>query len=224
MLALVAVFAFSAVLVSMASAETTLVALWLRNGVAIEANLASHTTGEILLEDNKAPIVGKVDVVCSAILVGTVGVNGGDLITEVLNLALEPISSTPLVGLALLCEAVAGCEKDSEASPIEVWPENLPWVTLLFLMEGTAGAILDLVLNAAYDVLCLVLGAMVEDLCEAADSEFGVINSPAAEAEEGAATPNANCTVGGAGAGINSVLGLTPITLVEEGELTVSSE
>lgn len=220
-LALVAVFAFSAMLAVTASAETTLVALWLVNGATVEANLASHTTGEILLEDTK---VGAA-VVCSGILVGTVGAEGKDEITEVQNLAKETITQE-LVGLALLCETEKGCEKATEASPIEVWPESLPWPTLLFLMEKTGTEeFLNLVEKAAYDLLCLILGVMAEDLCSAADTTFPIVNSPLAETPtEQTGTPLATCTVGGAESGVNETVGAALITLVAGGELTVSSE
>jgi hypothetical protein len=220
-LALFAVFAFSAVLAGMASAEVTLLAEWLRNGAAITANLASVTTGEITLEDNKVPIAGKVAVLCSGILDGTVGANGADEITKALNLSGEELGAA-LTGLELVCSNVTKCEA---GTTIQVWAEKLPWKTLLFLMEN--GEILDLVEGSAYEVQCLVLGITASDLCEAADTEFKVVNnaSGAAEVPSGeTALPLATCTQGGAESGVNTTDVGAPITLVEGGTLSVSSE
>ncbi|HEY3970080.1 MAG TPA: hypothetical protein VGL79_01665, partial [Solirubrobacteraceae bacterium] len=130
-LALLAVFAFSSVLVASASAETTLLAEWLFNGAAVTGTLATEISGEILLEDNKAPIIGKSDVSCSGILDGWVDANGLDIVSEVLTLTTKlPVT---LAGAGLLCSAGSGCEAATEVSPIEVWPVGLPWPTLLVL-------------------------------------------------------------------------------------------
>jgi hypothetical protein len=222
-LALAAMSAFGAVLVSAASAETTLLAEWLRNGVAVTANLLSETSGEISLEDTNVPIAGKVAVLCSGILDGTVGNNGVDEITKVLNLAKEE-QGAALVGLELVCSNVTKCEA---GTTIKVWAENLPWKSLLFLMEnneilnrvtGTGG-------EPGYEVECLVIGLLVSDLCEGT-AEFKIVNEPEAEvlALE-TALPLATCEKGGAGTGVNTTDVLTPITLPNDGgTLTVSSE
>jgi len=131
-IALVAVFAFGVLVAGSASAAvTTLLAEWLVNGVAIPegTNLASETTGELELEDTKT-LLGASTVKCSGILVGTVGFDGADTITEVLNLANPKVATgTPLTGTALECTEVKVCEE-----PL-VWPVNLPWNTLLELVE-----------------------------------------------------------------------------------------
>jgi hypothetical protein len=221
LLALLAVFAFGATLSASASAETTLVAEWLAGaGLKITTNLASETSGSILEEDEGA---GPGAVLCSAILVGTVGTAGKGVISEVLNLAEEKVGELP-AGLALVsptdCTNVLACE----AAEIAVRPVGLPWTTQLFLMES--GAILDLVVGASYDLVCLVLKIKIEDTCAAADSEVEVLNDPEHAAVPALAkfAPNANCTIGGAGKGVNEIDELTFITLVSGELLAVSSE
>ena len=225
-LAMLALFAFSAVLASSASAEETLLAEWLVGGNAIVGKtLATETTGLILLEDSGVPAAA----LCSGILVGTIGPNGTDEITEVLNLAKEKISST-LSGLALT-SANGDCSNESGCgTPIEVYPEGLPWKTQLFLMV-TTGKILDLIFGttgSGYTVKCTELGIKIEDTCTAPDTELEVLNDPVtgdAETPESAiAEPFANCTIGGNGKGINEADELATITLVNGELLTVSSE
>jgi hypothetical protein len=225
-LALVAVSAFGAVLTASASAEVTLVALWLANGLEITANLASETSGSLLLEDTKAPLVGKAAALCSAILDGVVGANGTDEIREVLNLAKELISSTPLTGLPLT-SANGDCVNETNCgTPIELWPLKLPWKTQLFLMEN--GEILDLVVGSGYELLCTVGGLNVIDECTAADTELLIENDPetgdASSPAGAAATPNALCTLSSEETGVNVVDELSEIKLVNGELLTVSSE
>jgi hypothetical protein len=225
-LAFAAICAFGAMMASMASAETTLIALWLNNGVAVAANLPSETLGTLLLEDK---VVGAA-VECEGALDGTVGVNGVDSITAVLNINKEEISKVPLSGLALMCTAEAVCEPPTAESPIEVWPVGLPWASILFLMETPAtGTILDRVygVKVGYDLLCLISKVMAEDECTGPEATFPVQNTAGdAETPGGiTATPLATCTVGGANAGVDETVGVSTIKLTEEGTLlSVSSE
>jgi hypothetical protein len=106
-----------------------LLAEWLENGVGITETMLAETTGELLIEDTKAPIVGKAAATCSYIEVGDIGPDGARDATEVLNLAKEAISSTPLVGTSLACTDETDCE-----SP-HAWPVGLPWLVLLELWE-----------------------------------------------------------------------------------------
>jgi hypothetical protein len=225
-LAFLALFAFSAILAASASAEVTLLAEWLVNGATI-ATLASKTTGEILLEDSKVLGV-KVDILCSAILDGTILANGESEITEVLSLTGVLITKTPLTGETLSCENKENC--GGTGALASVYPLNLPWVDLLYLREN--GQIWDDVTSKAaekaaagpgYEVECTILGTKITDECTtpAGLTEFQIINNTAAEAN-GPSAPNGNCTAGGAGAGINEAFD-APIT-VETGTLTVSSE
>jgi hypothetical protein len=168
--ALAAVFAVGVVLASSASATVTfLLAEWLANGVAVTAELNTITEGTILLEDEQT-LAGKSAVICSGVLRGRVGEDGLDVVSEVLNLANELVSSTPLVGLPLECEKETFCEGAL------VWPENLPWETLLELMEVTPPEppeifLVDLLFEGtggkpAWDIECTTSPLKPSDLCE----------------------------------------------------------
>jgi hypothetical protein len=235
MLALVAVFAFGVVIASSASAEITLLAEWLANSLAIPAGttLATEATGSLLLEDTET-IAGHASVLCSGIFIGNVKANGEDETTEIQNAAKEKIS---VLGgaLALLCSTEQTCAAATEASPIEVWPVGLPWLTRLFLMEN--GEILDLVTtdvaNAAgllavgYELLCLVLGLNTEDTCVSDDFEIAIVNDADtldASILSGAETTPAECSQSSKLTGLNVADELTPILLVNLELLTVSSE
>jgi hypothetical protein len=223
--AMLAVSALGAIIASSAFGETTLLAEWLANGAEITANLATTSTGSLLLEDTET-IAGKAAVLCEGIFIGTVGANGKDETTEVQNLAKEKIGV--LGGLALKCVAETGCAAATEASPIEVWPVGLPWKTELFLMEN--GTFLDLVsaTEVGYELLCLVLGINAEDKCTGTDGEVEIVN----DADTGDAaipalaevTPKFKCTQsGGKETGVNVADELTPLLLVSGELLTVSS-
>jgi hypothetical protein len=245
-LAVFAVSAFGAVLVASASAEETLLAEWLVGtaGSVITENLASETKGTLLLEDTKT-LLGAAAVECAATLIGTVGPDGEDAVTEVLNLAGTP-TGIPLSGVALIgngaadglvgseCKTRTLCSAPSPASPIEVWPLGLPWSTLLFLMEPSK-EILNLIysLGAAgtevgYELLCLIGGLNVTDECKALDFEILVINNATtgdAETPGGTkATPNATCSQSGEATGVNETVGASLITLPSGELLSVSSE
>lgn len=141
--ALVAVLSFGVFVAASASAAPTfLLAEWLVNGVAIAegVELNTESTGELLLEDTKTAL-GASAVNCSGILLGTVGFDGLDVVSEVLNLAKEAISTTALSGLALECVKETTC-----TTPL-VWAVHLPWSTLLELVEdGTEVFFADLIL------------------------------------------------------------------------------
>jgi hypothetical protein len=228
-LTLLAILVVSGSIASTASAETTLLAEWLFNGAAVTGTKAIEVSGEVLLEDNKAPIVGKVDITCSAILDGWVDSNGLGLISE--ELTLEKVKVGGLGGIGLLCTAISGCEKATEASPIEDWPIGLPAPGLLFLKEnGTfsltannAGTIIG-----GGEVLCLILGGVVEDTCSATIAEGRVENGTAPVGvltpANSPASPNASCSLGGAGSGVAETVTEARIISTSGGELTVSSE
>lgn len=129
---LLALFAISLTAVASASA---LEALWLKNGESIATAQAVETEGELELGNSKS-VVGEVAVLCSGAFAGTAGPNAADEITAVLNLAKEEIV---LGGKELVCTNVKNCP-----SPL-VWPEHLPWLTVLELMgTETSPLFLDL--------------------------------------------------------------------------------
>jgi len=222
LLALFAVLAFGAILASTASAETTLAAEWLVNGVVIGAaeHPVSESSGEIKLEDTKLGAA----VLCSGILDGTVSAKGVDEITKVLNLEKEEI--TELTGLALTaangdCAGVTNC-----GTPIEVWPKGLPWHTQLFLKEN--GEFADRITgnnggDFGYDILCTVL-VDITDTCEASEGTFKIENQleDAAIPANTKVEPNAFCPLGGTQTGVNETDALTLITLASGALLTAS--
>jgi hypothetical protein len=245
LLAVFAVSAFGAVLVASASAEETLLAEWLvGTGNAITENLESETKGTLLLEDTKT-LLGAAAVECKGVLAGTVGPDGEDAVTAVLNAAGKATGEPLVVGSGLIgngassgvgseCKTETLCSAGTSASPIEVWPLGLPWSTLLFLMEPSK-EILNLIysLGAAgtevgYELLCLVGGLNIVDECTALDFEILVINNATtgnAETPGGTkAGPNATCTQSGEATGVNETVGSSLITLVNKELLSVSSE
>lgn len=187
-LALMAVLAVGATTASSALGAFSL-AQWLVGGALVHEALAAVTEGELLLENTK-----KGAVLCSGILVGTIGPESSGSITEVQTLSKVKVE-TELKGTGLLCTAEKTCEPASEASPIEVWPDALPWSVEVEL-ELTAGTAWVLIFKAGWDLLCLVLGIMVEELCTAAEGAgVQVVNGATdVEAPNGnSATPNGNC-------------------------------
>jgi hypothetical protein len=165
-LSLLAVFAFSAIAAASAFAESP---EWLINEKAVEANTATLTVGEITLTELEGPLGVHAGVLCSGDLDGTVGAAGVDLVEKLLALETE----TEIVFLAengLSCVNVENC---SGGTPL-VWAEGLPWDSVLVL---SAGVMLDVVLNAAYEVDCVnSLVGLLEDLCEQAETAATLTN------------------------------------------------
>jgi len=212
-LALLAVFAFSAILAVSASAAETLLAEWLVNGAVITALTSTETTGKLLLEDEKVPIAGKVAVVCEGILDGSVGPNGEDEITEVLTLAGVLVTKEK----PLSCPSQTACE-----GPGSVFPVGLPWHTLLILEE--VGLFKDIVrqATAGYEVTCKVFGISSTDKCTALENSGGKVSNTGTDVvlTPEAILPNGNCSLGGNGAGKIQVIEGLIATLT--GSLTVS--
>jgi hypothetical protein len=159
-IAVVAVLLFGVAVASSASAAVTfLLAEWLVNAkpIAEGESFTVESKGTLLLEDKKT-LLGASSVECTGILKGWIGPDGLDLISEVLNAAEEPISSTVLSGLPLECKTEKTCEEAL------VWPLHFGsgWETLLELWEvGGAVGFVDLILpdpstnpNPGWYVLC----------------------------------------------------------------------
>jgi len=223
--ALIAVFAFGVIAAASASAVEFLLAEWLVNGNPITTELATESEGELLLEETILGI--KIDKLCSGIFVGTIGPTGEDKITELLNLALEPINLTALVELGLECVNDQNCPE-----PL-VWAVHLPWNTLLELMvEGTETFFVDLISNSGagnpgwYEIC---MGNSTSDECTTVEGASkvtneagGLVDGEFSEAfTELAGLKLANCSTAGAEHGIVEGLGTT---LTSEGALTASSE
>jgi hypothetical protein len=225
---LFAVSAFIAAVASVASAVETLSTLWLANGATFAGNLAVNAEGELLLEDQKVPLIGKFAVICSGLFEGTVnGANGEGEISMLWSLeATQKLIEPELVGVALLCKAQTGCE--TSATDIEVWPIELPLLTLSFLEEPNL--FLVLVFSdgpkraVGYELKCLVLGVVIEDECKEPNNDAEVeMNNVAAGVETvGVAEPNGTCSEGGAAAGVIQWLAGNIENLTAGGPLSAS--
>jgi hypothetical protein len=159
LMALAAVFAFSAVLAGSASAEVTLLAEWLVKGLGVAAGASfASSSGEELTFGH----LGLLELKCSFFLDGLVEADGVGVIESALNLAGELISGTALTGLALACKSLAMCENTAD---LELWLINMPWLTLTYLMEN--GTLLTLFYKEGdqpgFAVKCLLLGMEIED-------------------------------------------------------------
>jgi hypothetical protein len=229
---LLALFAFGVLTAASASAAF-LLAEWLVNGVAVTTELVVESTGEVLLEDNKVPLIGKAVILCSGISVGWVGPNSLGWISEVLSLNGEAISTTPLVGLSLDCVAQAGCETNTA---VLVWPVGLPGTVEVELLEQEGGPFFVGLAKSANGAVggweiqnCLVLGASQEDECTASEGaaqltlEGTTLLGSVSEAfTQLTQLTNATCKVGGINSGI--VEGSAALVPSGGGELTASSE
>jgi len=167
-LGLVVVCAFSALATTSAFALGLTTAQWLVNGAKITANLPADTLGELLFEDTE---LGGA-FLCSGLFEGTIGAEGQDETTMVFNLEgtlIEELDASSATG-GLKCVADEKiCLVNSE-----IWPVNLPFLTLLKLDTEEAEAYWDVYdLNAnglmpGYWIRCLTSLVTIEALCEAA--------------------------------------------------------
>ncbi|MGA9313660.1 MAG: hypothetical protein WBV77_03420 [Solirubrobacteraceae bacterium] len=171
-IAVVAVLLFGVAVASSASAAVTfLLAEWLVNGKPVieGESFTVRSTGSLLLEDLKT-LLGASSVECTGILLGWIGPDGLDLISEVLNAEEDPISSTPLSGTPLICKTEKTCEEAL------VWPLHLGWETLVELWEvGGLNGFIDLILpdgngNPGWYVLCEKTITKPVDECSAASA------------------------------------------------------
>ena len=192
-LMLLAVGAFSAFTSVSAFALTFELANWLENGALVAANKAATTEGELLFEN----VLNSAAFLCSGKFDGTVGANGDEEITEILNLSGVKIAELDEAG------ATGGfaCTNLKLCTSSEIWPVNLPFKSELML--DTEGGFYDLILkNAAgrlpaYFLLCTVLGIDATELCEMAEGAFGAfgeVSNAAADVETlGALSPLGTC-------------------------------
>jgi hypothetical protein len=178
--ALVAVFSFGVLASSASAVNTFLLAEWLLNGHPVVSELLVEISGELLLEDNKAPLIGKSMVLCSGLFDGWVGPHSLDWISEVLTLGGVAVSNVDLSGTSLDCTAQTGCETNTT---VLVWPFGFPKETEVELLEGDTPTPIFIVLifgNIGYHITeCLVFGVPQEDLC-VSEGAAGV-NTAAAE-------------------------------------------
>ena len=147
-LALLAVFAVGTMMVSSASAETTTV--WLVSGALTAVQVGADMEGTLLLSLLSSLLGELAHIQCSGIFDGFVGPDAEDEVTKILNLAGEEISGT-LGQLGWDCEVLPTpliCTKDQAGEPLflaTLWPDNLPWSTLIVLMATGEEEFLDLI-------------------------------------------------------------------------------
>src|ERR1700728_3783408 len=214
-LALVAVCAVGVMSAAGASAVTFLLAEWLEGGSGITATLLTEIKGELALTETLDGI--KINELCSGIFDGFIGPNGADEITEILNLEGGAVSLTSLSGTAL-----SPPTSENGEQPL-FWYLELPWLTLLVLMEdGTETFFAYLLVNekrggsVGYEVECMSLGiadtckvteavAKVENTVEGVNTEF---SDPFTEL---AGLKLANCEIAGTEAGKVEGLGFLDV-------------
>jgi len=210
---------------------TFLLALWLRNGEEITAELPTESSGELLLED----IAAGIGVLCSGLLDGTVGANSADLISELLNLEGVLVKELEAAS-ALKCVT----QKGTCTEPL-VWAANLPWPTEVELWQtetalihnSTSGFVV-LILphagggNPGWEVECMN-AIPVEEACTAEVGVFELLLEGTTLLDDFSEEITlfmglklAACTIGGAEKGV--VEGEASTTLTGGGELTASSE
>jgi len=167
-----AIFAFG-VLTASASAVTFLKAQWLFNGAAVTGTLLTESAGELeLINSNGGKLGVAVKVLCSGIFIGTVGPEGLDWTSEVLNLEKVATSLTELSGTQnLKCIDTANCENP------QVWPDGFPGESEAVLMvDGTEEFFVDLLFNAGWYIECTILGSKIAELCEASNTAVELKN------------------------------------------------
>jgi hypothetical protein len=196
--ALVAVFAFNAVA---ASGAFALESVFLVNGVkvaketSIDSELVAGT--ELLMEDMKVPILGAVDLSCTAMdEEGTVGDEN--------NAKFGLITDTEFLTCASLT---------SGATLVSIAAVNLPWLTELLLVEGK---FLDDILASpgrpGYKIVVKTLLGNETDECGSSTKSADIDNT----AENDIVVlfleiETSECSIGGVAAGLNTgeVLTLT---------------
>lgn len=131
------VFAFGA----MTSSAMALESVWLKNNELIAVATPANIDGELSINVEEEPSPGTFgkllfSVTCSGSFIGTVGPDKADEITSVEN--LSGVKFGALGGTGLNCTVGAGAEFltcDNSEKLAELWPDNLPWKSELFL-EG----------------------------------------------------------------------------------------
>jgi len=226
-LALVAMFAFTAVAASSASAVEY---LWLVAGLSIEGTeeKASETSGELELADLGSSAGGAV-VLCSGILDGFLLPKGRDLITAVLMLGGEllAVSATDTRDDLECAFTKAGLCEGTTALVVAV---DLPWFTELMLVNGR---LVDLIFTGkateepGWEVTCKTFIGEVKDTCTALseETEPTVTNVTGGVEATFAEENKADCSVGGEKEGdVLAAGGKGGLVTSPSGTVTISEE
>ena len=202
-----------------------MVSRWYRHHHHAVSGLESGEAG-LLLEETVLGI--KIDVVCSGVFDGSIGPNGADDITELLELTTGTRITNELVETSgILCTNTTNCPE-----PL-VWAFGLPWLTLTELMvDGTEEFFVDLLTSTVagqaigYHIVCM--GSGLSDLCTTTEAVAKLTNEANGTVDgefsepftELAGLKLANCEMAGNEKGI--VEGLGFILLTGGGSLAVS--
>jgi hypothetical protein len=164
--ALTAIFAIGVLTAASAfAAPEFLLAEWLVGGTAVASELTTATTGEWLIEDDKAPLVGKTAALCSGILDGWMGPNSLGFVSEVLSLSGTVVGSLTS-GTRLTCTNETNC-----SGTILVNPLGLTWEGEVELMiDGAETFFAELFAKTGggtigWEVECTVDGLKIVDEC-----------------------------------------------------------
>ena len=169
-LALLAVFAVGAVAASGAFAEET--AIWLVSGLLTAEKVPVDIEG-LLTIDVLSSLLGLLfEVHCIGSFDGTVGPDAEDEIILVLDSLGNDIGALGALGTGLDCEVVSApvfCGNTLKLA--ELWPDNLPWATLLELLNNAFVVLVGLVngniKEPGFDFECENSGgSFTEGLCE----------------------------------------------------------
>jgi hypothetical protein len=187
---LMAVCAFGSLVATSAFALTFETAKWLVKGEEATAGTKTETIGGFLFHNLETG----AEILCEGILDGTVGPNGEDSITEVLS---QTGIKIPELDQESGTEGPS-CVKDEgnetcAGGDIEVWPVGLPFLGVLMLDESKY---FDLINNAEYAILCLILGFDILELCVLAPNglSWSEVTNLATEVEVvGATEPEGTC-------------------------------
>jgi hypothetical protein len=219
---LVALCALGVFLTASAFALEFELAQWLANGSFLLGSFGSETAEEFSLENTEA----KTGILCSALFEGTLGAEGRDEITKVLNLSGVEVPQLDESGATGGLDCVALSPAKTCETGSEFWPLNLPWVTELKLDKQVEEYYDLFVLNGnglrpAYAILCLFMGASINELCEMGENSGGkVVNVTGGVEPTGLAEPLGICGGKSGIADITATGGL--VTFNDDDTATVS--
>jgi hypothetical protein len=215
-LALVAMFALSAVATSAASAELVYeLALWLINGNDVVNPILVVATGDLLFHN----LLNGAILHCSGQLEGWIENNSLDLITMVWDLELLVLIVELSTGPSISCESLAICEANTGLT----WPQGIEpngWVTEV--EEDPVGVFWELVFGAGYHIECHVVGISFTEDCTAAEGTSAeALNVTGGVEIMGPAEPESNCNGNPLEGEVESETG-NLILSVEPGTISIS--
>lgn len=237
LLAVFAVFALTAVVVPSASASGELLA----GGGKITAKLSIAVTGELLLEDDKASVLGNPDLLCSGIGNGSVEAGGvlgfGEGLLMLNGELLEGPSGEDMVD----CTDMNSLCSKGEAEKVLLNVLNAPWHVEIELFAVVGGVSLYRAVGLretgkipAYEIVCETSLGTLKDVCETEEgtttdallentSEGLLSETKETETESGSGiTLPGKCSLGGAQSGLVQGDGFVTETGTAKEALTVS--